>query len=89
MTEQTMTFCQIVLKDELLNEIKNDPYGLGWDKIVEKHMKYYPEDLLPIPFHDPDPQVYPFLQVGFLITNLLEGYSAIERSSSMAHSDPS
>ena len=57
MTEQTMTFCQIVLKKSLLDSIRSDPYHLGWKEIVEKHEKKYPQDVLPIPFNDYDPQV--------------------------------
>lgn len=57
MTEQTMTFCQIVLKKSLLDSVKDDPYHLGWTAIAEKHHKDYPQDPLLIPFNDPDPQV--------------------------------
>lgn len=58
MTEQTMAFCQVMLKRSLVNNVINDPYHLGWTAIVEKHMKDNPKDPLPFPFSDPDPQVY-------------------------------
>jgi hypothetical protein len=59
LTEQTMTFCQIVLKNSLIEPIRDlkDPYGLGWPAKVEKHLKKYPFDPLPFPFNDYDPQV--------------------------------
>lgn len=57
MTEQTMAFCQIVLKESLVNNVINDPYGLGWTPIVKKHQEDFPKDPLPFPFNDPDPQV--------------------------------
>jgi len=58
MTEQLMSFCQIVLKSSLVNNVINDPYNLGWRKKVEDHKKKYPNDPLPFPFDDPDPQCY-------------------------------
>jgi len=58
MTEQIMSFCQIVLKSSLVNNVINDPYHLGWRKKVEDHKKKFPNDPLPFPFDDPDPQCY-------------------------------
>jgi pyranose oxidase len=58
LTEQTMAFCQVLLSRDLVNLVKKDPYGLGWKTKVEKHHRRFPEDPLPIPFNDPDPQVY-------------------------------
>ena len=58
MTEQSMAFCQIVLKRSLVDNVINDPYDLGWREIVEKHHQHHPSDPLPFPFKDPDPQCY-------------------------------
>jgi len=58
MTEQTMAFCQVVLRRSLVDNVKNDPYNLGWKKKVEEHKKKAPKDPLPFPFNDPDPQCY-------------------------------
>ncbi|KAI0118221.1 pyranose oxidase [Nemania sp. FL0031] len=58
MTEQAMAFCQVLLKKSLVDNVKNDPYDLGWDKIVKEHHKKHPNDPLPFPFNDPDPQCY-------------------------------
>ncbi|KAK6343486.1 hypothetical protein TWF730_011075 [Orbilia blumenaviensis] len=57
LTEQTMTFCQIVLKKSLIEKVDKDPYHLGWKKIVEAHRKQFKADPLPFPFDDPDPQI--------------------------------
>jgi pyranose oxidase len=58
MTEQTMAFCQVLLKRTLVDNVINDPYHLGWTKIVKDHEYKFPLDPLPFPFDDPDPQVY-------------------------------
>ncbi|KAL1637222.1 hypothetical protein SLS58_009409 [Diplodia intermedia] len=58
LTEQIMTFCQVVLKRSLVESVKDDPWHLGWDKIVKEHQQKWPEDPLPFPFNDPDPQVW-------------------------------
>ncbi|KAI0440520.1 pyranose oxidase [Xylaria telfairii] len=58
MTEQTMAFCQVVLKKSLVDNVKNDPYDLGWKAIVDHHQEKHPNDPLPFPFNDPDPQCY-------------------------------
>ncbi|KAG5636488.1 hypothetical protein H0H81_007854 [Sphagnurus paluster] len=52
--EQSIAFCQIVLKREIIDGIRNNP------EFVEKvraHHERYPTDPLPIPFSDPEPQV--------------------------------
>ncbi|KAI0452935.1 hypothetical protein F5B21DRAFT_505842 [Xylaria acuta] len=64
MTEQAMTFCQVILKQDLIDDVKTH---LGFldepneflikDKVTE-HTKNYPDDPVPFPFDDPDPQVY-------------------------------
>lgn len=52
-----MTFCQIVLDRSLVDNVVNDPFNLGWKAKVEKHRERHPEDPLPFPFNDLDPQV--------------------------------
>ncbi|KAF9457214.1 putative pyranose oxidase [Collybia nuda] len=59
-TEQPMTFCQIVLRQNLVDDIaKNLPQKPDWwRKAVEHHIAAHGKtDPLPIPFHDPEPQV--------------------------------
>ncbi|KAJ4204933.1 hypothetical protein NW759_014742 [Fusarium solani] len=58
MTEQPMAFCQVVLNRNLVDSVEKDPYHLGWDKYVKIHRKRHPNDPLPFPFNDPDPQCY-------------------------------
>jgi pyranose oxidase len=58
MTEQTMAFCQVLLKRSIVDSVVHDPYGLGWTALVKKHQQDHPNDPLPFPFDDPDPQVY-------------------------------
>lgn len=58
MTEQTMAFCQVVLKRSLVDDVKNDAYDLGWGEKVKKHGDDARNDPLPFPFNDPDPQCY-------------------------------
>ncbi|KAJ7219746.1 putative pyranose oxidase [Mycena rebaudengoi] len=57
-TEQPMAFCQIVLKRELVDAISNETGKEDWWKeAVAAHKKDAKDDPLPIPFHDPEPQV--------------------------------
>lgn len=58
-TEQPMTFCQVVLDANLINSVPENPFNLGswWDKKVNDHREHNPEDPIPIPFRDPEPQV--------------------------------
>ena len=51
---QTMAFCQIVLKQEIVDRIPNDP---RWAKEVAEYQKTHPHDPIPIPMSDPTPQV--------------------------------
>ncbi|KAI1736430.1 hypothetical protein F4680DRAFT_469082 [Xylaria scruposa] len=64
MTEQTMTLCQIVLKQDFIDEVKAYPdfldepnQSLIKDKVVE-YRKNNPDDPIPFSFDDFDPQVY-------------------------------
>ena len=52
--EQPMAFCQIVLKQEIVDQIEKDP---RWKKQVEEHKRKNPNDPIPIPMDDPTPQV--------------------------------
>lgn len=52
-----MSFCQVVLDRNLVESIKEDPWQLGWNKTVVRHEQKWPEDPVPLPFNDPDPQV--------------------------------
>ncbi|EIN03465.1 pyranose 2-oxidase [Punctularia strigosozonata HHB-11173 SS5] len=57
-TEQPMSFCQIVLKTSLLKTIPNNPYNLSWWKEKVDYQKAkHPEDPLKFPFRDGEPQV--------------------------------
>ncbi|KAL2884122.1 hypothetical protein SGCOL_000059 [Colletotrichum sp. CLE4] len=58
LTEQPMAFCQVVLKKTHVLDIASDSRGLGWETAVNEHKSKFPNDPLPIPFNDPDPQVY-------------------------------
>ncbi|KAF5672307.1 pyranose 2-oxidase [Fusarium heterosporum] len=63
LTEQPMAFCQVVLNKTLVNRVENAkpddiPYGREWAKKVAQHEFKYPEDPLPFPYNDPDPQCY-------------------------------
>jgi len=54
-----MTFCQIVLRKGLVDGVTNDldnkpPW---WKEAVEAHRRAHPNDPIPIPVHDPEPQV--------------------------------
>ena len=51
---QTMAFCQIVLKQEIVDSIPNDP---RWKAEVERYQREHPNDPIPIPMSDPTPQV--------------------------------
>jgi pyranose oxidase len=56
LSEQPLAFCQIVLKQDILNQIPDDP---RFKKEVDEYRKQIPyRDPVPIPIHDPDPQVW-------------------------------
>lgn len=50
MTEQTVSFCQVVMHDDLVEKAWDDPR-------CQKRWEDFPEDPLRIPPTDPDPQV--------------------------------
>ncbi|SJL07213.1 probable Pyranose 2-oxidase [Armillaria ostoyae] len=54
LTEQSIAFCQIVLKRSIVDAIRCNP---DYKEQVENHCKHHPCDPLPIPFDDPEPQV--------------------------------
>lgn len=46
-----MTFCQIVLDESLMKDVKDNIYNLPWWKEkVDAHRKSFPLDPIPIPF---------------------------------------
>ena len=59
--EQPLAFCQIVLKQEIVDKIEKDP---RWTEQVEEHKRLHPTDPIPIPMDDPTPQV--LAQVNYL-----------------------
>ncbi|VDB88531.1 unnamed protein product [Peniophora sp. CBMAI 1063] len=56
-TEQPMAFCQIVLRQELVNDVTSRNHPDWWQERVRDHRKRFPNDPVPIPFLDPEPQV--------------------------------
>lgn len=52
---QPLAFCQVVLLQKILDGITRNPV---WKKIVEKYQESHPDDPIPIPPTDPQPQVY-------------------------------
>ena len=59
LSEQPMTFCQIVMKQELLDNLATSPYlDSAAKKRVTDYQKVHPEDPIPIPMTEPEPQVW-------------------------------
>ncbi|KAK0485317.1 pyranose 2-oxidase [Armillaria luteobubalina] len=54
LTEQSIAFCQIVLKRSIVETISTDP---AYKDLIAEHREKHPNDPLPIPFDDPEPQV--------------------------------
>lgn len=54
LSEQPMAFCQVVLKQSIVDAIAEDPRFA--DK-VEEHRRKNPHDPVPIPMNEPEPQV--------------------------------
>ncbi len=58
LSEQPMTFCQIVLKQDLLDNLENSPYlDARARQRVADYKKAHPEDPISIPMTEPEPQV--------------------------------
>jgi pyranose oxidase len=55
LTEQPMAFCQIVLKQDIVDRIPDNP---AFAERVREHRRQHPEDPIPIPHTDPEPQVW-------------------------------
>ncbi|KAG8733576.1 Pyranose 2-oxidase [Ceratobasidium sp. 423] len=58
LAEQSIAFCQIILRREYIEGIKESPYLS--EELREKcrqHAKNFPNDPIHIPFNDPEPQV--------------------------------
>ncbi|KAK7055210.1 hypothetical protein R3P38DRAFT_2681576 [Favolaschia claudopus] len=57
-TEQPMAFCQIVLRQDLVDDAGNvEGKPEWWKKAVVEHRSKNPDDPLPFPFRDGEPQV--------------------------------
>jgi len=54
-TEQTLFFCQIVLRQNLVESVKNDP---RFQDVLKKYKQKNPQDPVPIPISDPEPQCW-------------------------------
>ena len=52
--EQPMAFCQIVFKQEIIDNIRKNP---KWKEKVQTYEEENPTDPIPIPMNDPTPQV--------------------------------
>jgi pyranose oxidase len=55
LTEQPMTFCQIVLKQEIVDSLSEDP---RFAERVRAHREQNPRDPVPIPEDEPEPNVW-------------------------------
>lgn len=55
LTEQPMSFCQVVLKQELVEGIAENP---EFAERVREHREQNPQDPVPIPEDEPEPQVW-------------------------------
>jgi pyranose oxidase len=54
--EQSLAFCQIVMKNELVDSI-NKSTDPAWQERIARHKEKHPGDPLPIPFAEPEPNV--------------------------------
>jgi pyranose oxidase len=54
LTEQPMAFCQIVLRQSIIDALPNDP---RFARKIAIYRKQHPNDPIPIPMNDPDPQL--------------------------------
>ncbi|XP_072051278.1 uncharacterized protein [Amphiura filiformis] len=55
LSEQPITFTQVVMKQSLIDSVETDQRFAGSAK---EHREKYPQDPLPFKFSDPDPQLY-------------------------------
>jgi len=55
LSEQPLAFCQIVLTQATVDSLPNDA---EFGEPVRKYMEAHPEDPVPIPMNDPEPQVW-------------------------------
>ncbi|XRQ11860.1 pyranose oxidase [Actinomadura welshii] len=55
LSEQPVSFCQIVLRQDIVDAVRDDPRFA--DRIAEHHKKS-PDDPVPIPENDPEPNVW-------------------------------
>ena len=56
---QPLAFCQVVLLQSIVDAIPKDK---RWEKEVEKYQREHPQDPIPIPIKDPQPQVLPYIK---------------------------
>jgi hypothetical protein len=62
LTEQTMAFCQVILHENLVAPLKDPANYPPWvtpelrQKLID-HREKHPEDPVPFPLNDPEPQV--------------------------------
>lgn len=59
LNEHPMAFCQVIMNENVIDWAGrlNDKPKWWRDKVLA-HRKKYPDDPLPIPFHDPEPQTF-------------------------------
>jgi len=55
LSEQSIAFCQVVLRRRIINSAYDYPQ---FQVRIAKHRRAHPNDILPIPFDDLEPQVY-------------------------------
>ncbi|KAK4702938.1 bifunctional polynucleotide phosphatase/kinase, partial [Phenoliferia sp. Uapishka_3] len=55
LTDHPTAFCQVLLADKHLDWARNNP---DLNDSLKEHRRKHPEDNIPIPFDDPDPQLY-------------------------------
>lgn len=55
LTEQPMSFCQVVMRQDLVDRVTADP---RFAERVKAHRERDPRDPIPIPMGDPEPQVW-------------------------------
>ncbi|KAH7098727.1 putative pyranose oxidase [Auriculariales sp. MPI-PUGE-AT-0066] len=56
-TEQALAFCQIVLRQDLVDQVCDSGHPQWWTDRVAAHKAQFPNDPIPIPVQDPEPQV--------------------------------